>query len=164
MEPLVFTGFYGSGKTIVGKLLAARKNYELIDLEDIKNDYSIINAKDYFLNSLSSKDKVFTLDNEYIKDIDFRNSIKEKAKVIYLKSSPYTIFNNLEKEFENHHFNKESFNENNISKLYNEMEPYYLEMASFTIDTDYKKIENVFSTALAIYNYINRIHCHIYIK
>lgn len=164
MEKIVFTGFYGTGKTIVGKLLAARKNYELIDLEDIKNDYSILNAKEHFLDKLNDKDKIYTLDNDYIKDYDFRNKIKIKSKIIYLKSSPYTIYNNLEKEYTKHHFSSDNFNESNISKLYNEMEDYYLDMASFTIDIDYKKIENVFSSALAIYNYINRVHCHIYIK
>ena len=164
MESLVFTGFYGTGKTIVARLLSARKNLEMIDLEELKKDYNILNARTEFLNRFDYKDKIYTLDNEYIKDEEFRNKIKQKAKVIYLKGSPYTIYNNLEHEYKNHYFNESNFTEQNILDMCSKLEPLYLDLSSFTINIDYKKIENVFSNALAIYNYVNKIHCHIYFK
>ena len=164
MDTVIFTGFYGVGKTINARLLSARKNLDMIDLEEIKNNYEILNAKTDFLDKLKPNDKIATLDNDYIKDYEFRNIIKSRGKVIYLKSSPYTIYENIKSEYKNHHFDDNSFNEKKIEELYKDYENYYLDMATFVINIDYIKIENVFSKVLAIYNYINKVHCHIYFK
>lgn len=136
----------------------------MIDLEDIKNNFEIFNAREEFINSFKSNDKVVTLDNDYIKDNDFRNLIKSRGSVIYLKSSPYTIYNNIKNEYNKHRFNQKNFNEEFITKKYNELENLYIDMATYTVNIDYIKIENVFSKVLAIFNYINRVHCHIYFK
>ena len=49
-------------------------------------------------------------------------------------------------------------------KKMEEMKPYYEELANYIIDIDNKKISTVFREALAIYNYANKVKCHIFIK
>ena len=178
METIYLTGFHGVGKTIVGKLIASRKDLKFVDTDliieekEAKNKYEVINSKgiDYFCNlekSILKNDikqgMIVSLSSDGTRDEESRKLIKTSGRVIYLRAKADTVLERLKKDGL-YIDNSNNLSVLSIEKKIDEMKPYYEELANYIIDVDNKKLNSVFMEALAIYNYANKVKCHIYIK
>lgn len=179
METIYLTGYHGVGKTIIGKLLASRKDLKYLDTEldieeqekssteEIKNKKGLDqynSLEKYILKYKINQGMIVSLSSEIPKDEENRHLIKTSGRVIYLRAKPDTIFSNI-----NNDLTKKSRLNSNLSVLtiekeLNELKPYYEELTNYAIDIDNKKLSDVFKEALAIYNYVNKVKCHIFIK
>lgn len=179
METIYFTGYSGVGKTIIGSLLASRKNLKFIDVDSAcekKENNTISNifiekGEEYFrklesdiLFSNVKNGMIVSLGGGIVKDIKNRHFIKKTGKVIYLRAKSTTIYKNLLNEYDKRPLLKNNFSTIAIDKILEEREQYYQELANYVINIDNKKIEEVLSEALAIYHTINKVNCRIVIK
>lgn len=179
METIYFTGYSGVGKSMIGSLLASRKNLKFIDVDSVceKTENNTIQnifmekGEEYFrklessiLRSYVKQGMVVALGGGIVKDINNRHFIKRTGKVIYLKAKSITIYKNLVNEYEKRPLLKNNFSTIAIDKILEEREPYYEELSNYIINIDNKKIEEVLSEALAIYHSINKVNCRIVIK
>ena len=179
METLYRVGYSGVGKTMIGRLIASRK--ELIFLDTNKsivekenksiNDIVKENGEEYFLNLEKSILKnsivhgmIVSIGAIVPKDEENRRLIKTSGKVIYLRAKPQTIYDNIKDSYDKRPYLANNFSVFTVEKKLQEMIPHYEELANYIIDVDNKHIDAIFKEALAIYNYINKIKYHIYIK
>ena len=49
-----------------------------------------------------------------------------------------------------------------VTNILNEYEKYYDELKNYVIAIDDKNLDTILSETLAIYNYIHKFKCHIY--
>lgn len=179
METIYFTGFSGVGKSMIGKMLASRKDLEYLDIDDRvekKENKSIADifkengeeyfrsAENYVLSHEVKQGSIVSLGGGIIQSIDNRHLIKSTGRVIYLRAKASTIYKNLKDEYKSRPLLKNDYSIFTIEKLLDERRPYYEELANFIIDIDDKKVDDVFKEALAIYNLACKVKCHIYIK
>lgn len=179
METIYITGFSGTGKSMIGKLVASRKELKLLDtnqkieekenkgIEEIFNtdgEEHYRNLEKYVLKNDVEQGMIVSVGTYIPKDFDNRVQIKQTGRVIYLRAKADTICKNLKEDNIKDPLIKTNFSIFTIEKKMNEMAPYYEELANYIIDIDGKKINEVFKEALAVYNYCNKLKCHIYIK
>ena len=179
METIYLTGYHGVGKTIVGKLIASRKELKFIDTDLIieekenksKDEIINLNGTDYYnnlekyiLKNSVEQGMIVSLSADIPRDEESRHLIKTSGRVIYLRAKAETILEHIK----NNHTDNVNLDHNTsvftIEKKIEELKPYYEELANYIIDVDEKKLNNVFMEALAIYNYANKVKCHIFIK
>ncbi|MFB9844202.1 shikimate kinase [Mucilaginibacter ginsenosidivorans] len=109
---IFLTGFMGSGKTTLGRKLAARMNYEFIDLDHKLEQQVELSIAEYF--TLFGEDSFRKLEAEVLRKTPYpENAIistggglpcffdnmdwmKANGKVVYLKLSPKTLADRLE--------------------------------------------------------------------
>lgn len=179
METIYLAGYHGVGKSIVGKLIASRKELKFIDtdllisekenssLEEIINSKGIDyynNLSKYILKNNIEQGMIVSISSDMPRDDENRKLIKTSGRVIYLRAKAETICENLKTDYTLRPELKNNFSVFTVEKKMEEMKPYYEELANYIIDIDNKKINTVFREALAIYNYANKVKCHIYIK
>lgn len=176
METVFLVGYYGVGKTVLGKILSSRKNLKFLDTntyieeKEGKKLKNIISEKgiEYF----KSLEK-YTMENKVVHEMiistgatlvsneSLRHIIKKTGRVIYLKSSVNNIYNRLKENYSEYFDNNFSiFSVENELKKY---EPYYEELENYVINVDGKSINELVSEIIAIYNFMNKAKCHIYI-
>ncbi|MBR0039403.1 MAG: hypothetical protein IJP71_05335 [Lachnospiraceae bacterium] len=179
METIYLAGYHGVGKSMVGKLIASRKELKFIDtdlfiekkenksIEDIVNlkgiDYYNSLGK-YILKNSIEQGMIVSISSDIPRDEENRKLIKTSGRVIYLRAKSETICENLKTDYVLRPELKNNFSVFTVEKKIDEMKPYYEELANYIIDIDNKKISTVFREALAIYNYANKVKCHIFIK
>lgn len=161
METIFITGFDASLKTMIARLLASRKDVDFFDTHTFNYDEDITN-----MNRISSikQGAIVSLDDRLIENDDDRHKIKSRGRVIYLRANADTIMTNLEKNKVNDNSVKNNYSIFTIEKLLKEKAPYYEDLSNYVIDVDDKTIKEVFCEALAIYHFVNKVKCHIYIK
>ncbi|MBR4315046.1 MAG: shikimate kinase [Lachnospiraceae bacterium] len=179
METIYLAGYHGVGKSMVGKLIASRKELKYIDTDSLieekenKSIEEIVNLKGidyynnlgkYILKNSIEQGMIVSISSDIPKDEENRKLIKTSGRVIYLRAKAETICENLKTDYAQRPELKNNFSVFTVEKNMNEMKPYYEELANYIIDVDNKKISTVFREALAIYNYANKVKCHIYIK
>ncbi len=179
METIYLAGFSGVGKSMVGKLLASRKELKFVDtdqkieekenkkIEEILSTYSEKDLRDiekYVLQNNVEQGMIVSVGTYIPKDEENRKLIKSTGRVIYLKAKSNTIYENLKEEYEKRPKIKDNFSVFTIENKLEEMRPYYEELANFVVEVDNKTLNSVFKETLAIYNYCNKVKCHIYIK
>ncbi len=179
METIYLAGFSGVGKSMVGKLLASRKELKFVDtdqkieekenkkIEEILSTYSDKDLRDiekYVLQNNVEQGMIVSVGTYIPKDEENRKLIKSTGRVIYLKAKSNTIYENLKEEYEKRPKIKDNFSVFTIENKLEEMRPYYEELANFVVEVDNKTLNSVFKETLAIYNYCNKVKCHIYIK
>lgn len=177
METIFVEGFYGAGHKMIAKLLASRKNLKYIDMEDAICDKekaskdNIINEKgiDYYLNvekyilkNAIEQGSIVSLDEIMIENEDIRHIIKRTGRVFYLKASPELLYNNLCNMPHNIKILQNDFSILTIKKMLEVYEKYYYELQNYIINIDGKNIDTMLKETLAIYNYLHKIKCHIY--
>lgn len=109
---IFLTGFMGSGKTTLGRKLAARMNYEFIDLDHKLEQQVELSIAEYF--TLFGEDSFRKLEAEVLRKTPYpENAIistggglpcffdnmewmKANGKVVYIKLSPKTLADRLE--------------------------------------------------------------------
>ena len=176
METVFLVGYYGVGKSVLGKILASRKNLKFLDTnvyieeKEGKKLKSIINEKgiEYFksLEKYTMQNKIVhemivSTGATLVSDEECRHIIKKTGRVIYLQSDVKNIYTNLKEDYSEYLDNNFSiFTVENDLKIY---EPYYEELENYVISVDGKSIDELVSEILAIYNFMNKAKCHIYI-
>lgn len=176
METVFLVGYYGVGKTVLGKILASRKNLKFLDTnafieeKEGKNLKSIINEKGIeYLKSLEKytmknniiHEMIISTGATLVSDEECRHIIKKTGRVIYLKSDAKNIYNNLKENYSEYLDN--NFSIFTVENELNKYEPYYEELENYVVSIDGKSIDELVSEVLAIYNYMNKAKCHIYI-
>ena len=176
METVFLVGYYGVGKSMLGKILASRKNLKFLDtntyIEEKEGkrikDIISLNGMDYFksiekytMQNMIVHEMIVSTGATLVSDDECRNIIKKTGRVIYLKSNVNNIYNNLKDNYSEYLDNNFSIFtvRNNLSKY----EQYYEELENYVISVDGKNIDELVSEIIAIYNFMNKAKCHIYI-
>ena len=179
METIYINGFCGVGKTMISKLLSSRK--ELLNLDVNESVEKLANKKivDIFqtdgethfkklekevIKKQVKQGMIVSLNAKTVNDEENLEIIKRTGRVIYLKAKPETIYNNIKEEYYLTPYFNNDFSVFTIEKQLNELESSYNYAMNYTIDVDNKTINDVFKETLAVYNYINKVKCHIFIK
>ena len=179
METIYLVGYHGVGKTMVGKLIASRKELKFVDTDSFieqmenKSREEIIESSSidhynslgrYVLKNSVGQGNIVSIATDIPRDEENRRLIKTSGRVIYLRADAETICENLKDDYKSISELKSNFSVFTVEKKIKELEPYYNLLANYIIDIDNKKINDIFKEALAIYNYANKVKCHIYIK
>ena len=179
METIYLVGYHGVGKTMVGKLIASRKELKFVDTDSFieqmenKSREEIIESSSiehynslgrYVLKNSVGQGNIVSIATDIPRDEENRRLIKTSGRVIYLRADAETICENLKDDYKSIPELKSNFSVFTVGKRIKELEPYYNLLANYIIDIDNKKINDIFKEALAIYNYANKVKCHIYIK
>ncbi len=165
-KDLVFlTGFMGSGKTTIGKILSKQLNYEFIDLDILieKKEGRIINkifkdsGEKYFrkiekenLRFVSgSEKKIISLGGGALIEEENQKFVKDKGILIYLMVTPGEIYERLKNTTDRPLLLKEDKTlcseeefEGRIASLFEAREPGYL-TARYVIDTVAKSPDKI---------------------
>ena len=149
METVYFAGFYGVGKTMIGKAIASRKSLPYLYMDSINN--SITQGMIVAVNPI------------LVKDEDNRHIIKRSGRVIYLRAKADTIMKNIESYHNEIPIFKNEFTILSIERYINVYKNYFEELQNYVIDIDGKSLKELISEALAVYNYINKVKSHIFI-
>lgn len=155
MKKIVLTGMSGSGKTTIGGLLAKMLNFHHADIDFIitekeKSDIPYIFAtkgEKYFrylerqiINSLAGENLVISPGAGAFEDVKNRYVLFNNSAVIYLKTSPETIFERLKNT--NDRPMLKNMTLERINELLNIRKDHY-ELADYTIVTDNKSPEEI---------------------
>ncbi|MFC1546464.1 shikimate kinase [bacterium] len=111
---IVLTGFMGSGKTIVGKLLAKKINYMFVDLDDwiVEQEKKSINeifaehGEKYFRDvetcmvkrAANMDNLVIAAGGGVVLREENMNELEKKSKIIYLNVDPETVYERLKED------------------------------------------------------------------
>ena len=143
------TGFYGVGKTMVGKAIASRKSLPYLDINDISD--SITQGMIVSINPLMLNDE------------ENRHFIKRTGRVIYMRAKANTIMNNIKAYHKEIPMFSSDFTVFSVEKQLDIYKPYFEELQNYVMDIDGKSLKELISEGLAIYNYINKVKSHILI-
>jgi shikimate kinase len=151
MKPIYLIGFMGSGKTTIGKELAACLNQEVIDTDEeiVKRENKNINdifaqhGEGYFrnlesliLNEMDDREGIITTGGGIVIKPENRKRISEKGFVFFLYASPEEIFKRIEKDQSRPLLKGDK--KRLIHDLYEKRMPLYKETAHVIIDTTNK--------------------------
>lgn len=179
MGTIYIVGYSGVGKSMIGRLIASRKELKFLDtnkaivekenksIDDIvveKGEEYFVNLEKYVLRNNITPGMIISVGANAPKDADNRRLIKRSGKVIYLRATAQSIYKNLIESHKKRPYLKNDFSVFTIENKLNEMRPYYEELANYIVDIDNKSVDTLFKEALAIYNCDNKIKYHIYIK
>jgi shikimate kinase len=164
---VILTGFMGTGKSSVGRLLASRIGFTFCDLDAV-----IVDQEGKSINSIfSSKGESYfrTVESSVLQQVlqmtsqvvstgggavikkENRDLMRRSGTVINLLASPDTILQRLQGDDERPLL-RDSKSLQQIQKLLKDREPFYSE-ADIRIDTDGKNVEDV---ARAILTFLER--------
>lgn len=157
MRNIILTGFMGSGKTEVGKMLAQRLGYTFIDTDKLVEEQEGKSISDIFredgepyfrdIEALILKDlsglegHVISTGGGIVTREDNILNLKKTGLVIWLKASPETIFKRVSSET-NRPMLKVDNPLEQIKKLLSMREQFY-SRADLSIDTDGLEVDEV---------------------
>ena len=163
MENIILTGFMGTGKSSVGKVLAERLGYRFIDIDELivaESDLTIIE-----IFASHGEQHFRALETEMLKRIESerglvvstgggavinpenRRRMRSAGRVVNLSASAETIKKRLMGDAERPLLQSDKSLEKIIA-LIAEREPFYAD-ADIRIDTTSKNIEDIVSEILA---------------
>ena len=162
MENIILTGFMGTGKSSVGKILAERLGYRFIDIDEMIEAGSGLTVIEIFashgeqhfraletemLKRLESeRELVVSTGGGAVIDPENRRRMRSAGKVVNLFASAETIKNRLTGDVARPLLQGDKSLEKIIA-LITEREQFY-EDADIRIDTTAKKIEDIVSQIL----------------
>nr|MBU1328250.1 shikimate kinase [Candidatus Omnitrophota bacterium] len=157
MNNIILVGFMGTGKSVVGKKLAAKLNRDFVELDDIVETREKMPIKDIFekkgelyfrlvekkivKEASQLKNKVISAGGGAIVDEENFKNLKNSGTIICLKASPETILKRTKglktRPLLNVHDTKKQ-----IEELLKKRETYY-NKADFSIETDNISIDEI---------------------
>ena len=149
METVYLTGFYGVGKTMIGKAIASRKSLPYLDMNAISDPIT--------------QGMIVSINPLMVSDEENRHFIKRTGRVIYMRAKADTIMNNIEPYYKELPLFNNDFTVFSVEKQLNIYKPYFEELQNYVIDIDGKDLKELISEGLAIYNYINKVKSHIFV-
>lgn len=169
MGNITLIGFSGSGKSTVGKLLAASLSRDFVDLDEMIEKKSARSVDDIIVNVgmdkfriieslqlrdvISKNDIVLAVSGGAVLDSSSRKLMSARSKVIWLQAEESTVFNRI---------NALASGKRQISpstlqalrKQFERMQPIYADLADITIDAPAfsaeQIVENIKSQLLSI--------------
>jgi shikimate kinase len=163
MKNVILTGFMGSGKSSVGKIIAQRLGYEFCDLDAVIMDEAGLSVNDIFSKhgevyfrtmesraaaTVAGRTKlVVATGGGAVISEENRRTFRSSGVVINLTASVESIIDRLRHD-SSRPLLKGSGREEKITRLINEREACYAD-ADIRIDTTGKKVEDVAAEILA---------------
>ena len=157
MNNIILVGFMGTGKSVVGKKLAAKLNKDFVESDDMIEAREKMPIRDIFekkgepyfrrvekeviKEASSRKNVVISAGGGAIVDEENFNNLKNSGTLICLKASPDTILKRT-KDLKTRPLLNVPDPKKRIEELLKKREPYY-NKANFIIDTDNLSIEQV---------------------
>ena len=157
MNNIILVGFMGTGKSVVGKKLAAKLNKDFVESDDMIEAREKMPIRDIFekkgepyfrrvekeviKEASSRKNVVISAGGGAIVDEENFNNLKNSGTLICLKASTDTILKRA-KDLKTRPLLNVQDPKKRIEKLLKKREPYY-NKANFIIDTDNLSIEQV---------------------
>ena len=157
MRNIVLVGFMGTGKSVVGKLLAKKLNMDFVESDEmieirekspIKDifekkgePYFRLVEKDVMKEASSRKNIVISAGGGAIVDEDNLKNLKNSGVVICLKASPETILKRT-KDLKTRPLLNVADPKKQIEELLQKREAYY-NRADFSIETDNLSVDEV---------------------
>ncbi len=154
---IILVGFMGSGKTVVGKALAEDLDLDYVDSDDVIeleekrkiSEIFAVSGEPYFrkvekevIKKLSLGDKqVIATGGGVMVDEENRKNLKQKGKIVYLKTSPDSIWQRVRNETHRPLLKVEN-PKTRIKDLLDKREPYY-QKADIIIDTSALSVKEV---------------------
>jgi shikimate kinase len=157
MSTVILTGFMGTGKSTVGRILASRLGYSFVD-----TDMCIVEREGCSINDIFDKkgesyfrnverdviECVLTMDNQVVStgggaviSSENRNTMRRSGIVVNLTAASDSILSRLGLEAERPLLQGAKCMDN-IEKMLSEREPYYAD-SDIRIDTSCKNVEDV---------------------
>ena len=166
MKTIVLTGMSGSGKSTVAKFLSEKFNLKVFDIDGliVEKENKSINeifeqhGEKYFRsleaqiiqNIFQPENILISLGGGAFENEHTRNFLLQNSTVIYLKTSPESIFERIKTATDRPLLNN-NMNLNNIENILNSRRKNY-ELAHFSIITDNKNIEQIGSEIIKCAN------------
>ena len=157
MNNIILVGFMGTGKSVVGKKLAAKLNKDFVESDDMIEAREKMPIRDIFekkgepyfrrvekeviKEASSRKNVVISAGGGAIVDEENFNNLKNSGTLICLKASPDTILKRAT-DLKTRPLLNVPDPKKRIEELLKKREPYY-NKANFIIDTDNLSIEQV---------------------
>jgi len=162
MKNIILVGFMGTGKSVVGKKLAAKLDKDFIELDDMIESKEKMSIKDIFEKKLEPyfrqvekeavkeaakrENVVISAGGGAVMDEENFKNLKNSGIIICLKASPDTILKRT-KNLKTRPLLNVSDPKKQIEELLKKREPYY-NKADFSINTDDLTIEQVAARAM----------------
>lgn len=162
MKNIVLVGFMGTGKSVVGKKLAAKLDRDFIELDDMIESKEKMSIKDIFEKKLEPyfrqvekeavkeaakrENVVISAGGGAVMDEENFKNLKNSGIIICLKASPDTILKRT-KNLKTRPLLNVPDPKKQIEELLKKREPYY-NKADFSINTDNLTIEQVAARAM----------------
>jgi len=166
MKNIVLVGFMGTGKSVVGKHLAAKLDRDFIELDDMIESKEKMSIKDIFEKKLEPyfrqvekeavkeaakrENVVISAGGGAVMDEENFKNLKNSGIIICLKASPDTILKRT-KNLKTRPLLNVPDPKKQIEEFLKKREPYY-NKADFSINTDNLTIEQV---AARVMNFIH---------
>lgn len=157
MQTIVLTGMMGSGKSTVAELFAKSNKATLIDIDtmlELQEGKSISeifaqNGEQYFrrieheiiMSIFEPEDLIISLGGGAFENKDTRKFLLENSKVVYLKTSPTTIYERI-KNNDTRPLLQDDMSIEKIEEILNKRENNY-SSAHLTINTDNKTPQQI---------------------
>jgi shikimate kinase len=154
---IILTGFMGSGKTSVGKLLAKKLDYKFVDLDKLIvervgksiNDIFAEKGEKYFRDIETKIVKEISLDDKQVVATgggvvlrtENMDALEKSGQIIYLHVSPEVVYERLKYD-DSRPLLKVKDPLQKIKELLDKREPYY-KRNNFMIDTSNMTVEEV---------------------
>ncbi len=152
MKTIILIGFMGAGKTSIGKRFSARNKMDFIDTDNFIEDKVGINIFDIFkihgeeyfrkyetqvLSELLDEggDKIISVGGGLPMREENRELLKQLGTIIYLEVRKETILQRVERDASRPLLMGED-REEKVSRLLEERDSIYRELADFTVVTD----------------------------
>lgn len=155
VKAIFLTGFMGSGKTTVGKVLGKHLQLQVIDTDEYIESARGCSVREIFSQEGEAQFRIY--EREYLKELpneDFiittgggiviqkenREWMKENGIVVYLHCKPKVLLKRLENDTTRPLLDGDK--KNNIEKIFKKRLPFYNE-ADFVIDTTTKSVDQI---------------------
>lgn len=165
MNNIVLVGFSQSGKTTIGKLLAAKTQQAFIELEDeLEKEYqkpisdliSEIGYDQFCLLEKASIEKLMSRKNKIIAirskvgiDQEIVELLPKVGKVIYLQTDHDELCQRLAKS-KNTEFDREEFDKKKFQEQVSQIEPLFFKASGIIIQTTDKSPEDIVDEILLL--------------
>lgn len=157
MSTIILTGFMGTGKSTVGRILASRLGYSFVDTDNCIVEREGCPITDIFARKgetyfreverevlacvLKQNQQVISTGGGAVISSDNRRTMRRSGSVVNLTATPESILGRLEQEAERPLL-KGVKNIEYIEKMLSERERYYAD-SDIRIDTSGKNVEDV---------------------
>lgn len=164
MKNIILVGFMGTGKSVVGRKLAAKLDKDFIELDDMIELKEKMSIKDIFEKKLEPyfrrvekevvreaakrENVIISAGGGTVVDEENLNNLKNSGIVICLKASPDTILKRT-KSLKTRPLLNVSDPKKQIEELLKKRESYY-NKADFSIETDSLSVDRIVSKIISV--------------